>query len=457
MKSPYNTIIRFDQAAEQSDGPIKRIIGFVQARHLISLYDNTTLDANPRSAKINTVTADIIESVRESPDIFQFKTKGVLLGTSDYDELQRRRYELRFNNPTYEGLLDGGHNMLALGVYLLGHVMDQRALKKIKLWSDLKAAWEEHRDEIHAMRDEFTFKVPVELLVPSDPDDESVIGEFRLALIEVCAARNNNAQLTSEAKSNQRGFYEALRERMPQEIAERVEWKSNEWDSDDARPIKVRDIIALSWIPLSMLADEDLLPHDADGSSTRNFTISPPKLYAGKGDASKLFDRLMEHPEVSKAVDGPRHELHRTAIGSAFEITGRLPALYDRVFLDLGNAYNKGTGGKFGAIKAVKVPKRGGITSPFLGQPGEYGVPDGFILPIIYGLRALMKIEGEKIVWATDPEDFLDRHLQSLVSAFRMPMEMAGFDPQKIAKTENSYRFMEGEFEKELMKDRGVA
>jgi hypothetical protein len=37
-----------------------------------------------------------------------------------------------------------------------------------------------------------------------------------------------------------------------------------------------------------------------------------------------------------------------------------------------------------------------------------------------------------------------------------MPMEMAGFDPQRIAKTENSYRFMEGEVEKALMKA-GVA
>ena len=450
MKKNYSTIIRFDQSAEQSDGPIKRIIGFVHAKHLISLYDDTTLDANPRSAKINAVTADIIDSVRESPDIFQFKTKGVLLGTSDYDELQRRRYDLRFNNPTYEGLLDGGHNMLALGVFLLSHVMEPRTLKKIKLWSDLKEAWSLHRDEIHAMRDEFSFKVPVELLVPSDPDDEQVVSDFRLALIEVCAARNNNAQLTSEAKSNQRGFYEALRERMPKAIAERVEWKSNEWESDDARPIKVRDIIALSWIPLGVLADEELLPQDAEGTG-RSFAISPPKLYAGKGDASKLFDRLMENPDVSKAVDGPRHELHHTAIGSAFEITGRLPALYDKVFLEFGEAYNKGTGGRFGGIKAVKVPKRGGVVSPFLAQAGEYGVPDGFVLPIVYGLRSLMTIKNGLIVWATDPDDFLDRHLQSLVAAFKMPLEMAGFDPQKIAKTENSYRFMASEVEKTLI------
>ena len=452
MTRSYKTILRFEQAAEQSDGPITRVTGFVPAKHFLSLYDDATLDANPRSAKTGSVTADIIDSVRDSPGIFQFKTKGVLLGTSDYDELDRRRYELRFNNPTYEGVLDGGHNMLALGIFMLSHVMDPRATSKIRLWSDLKAKWEEHGEAIRAMREQFTFKVPVELLVPSDPEDEDVVAAFRLALVEVCAARNNNAQLTSEAKANQRGFYEALRERMPEEVERRVEWKSNEWDSDDSRPIKVRDVVALSWIPLGRLAEEGALPED-EGS--RPFAVSAPKLYAQKGEVSKLFDRLMEHPRVSKQTDGPRYELHHTGVGSAFEITGRLPALYDQVFLGFGDAYNR-SGGAFGRIKAVKVPKRGGTASPFLGREGSYGVPDGFVLPIIYGLRALMLVEKGRVRWATDPEAFLARHLQTLVGAFKMPMEMAGFDPQRIAKTENSYRFMEGEVEKALMKD-GVA
>lgn len=454
MTQSYKTILRFEQAAEQSDGCITRITGFVPAKHFVSLYDDATLDANPRSAKVGSVTADIVDSVRDSPEIFQFKTKGVLLGTSDYDALDRRRYELRFNNPVYEGVLDGGHNMLALGIHVLGHVMDERSIRRIKLWSDLKEAWATHAVEVRAIRDTLTFKVPVELLVPSDPDDEAIVAAFRLALVEVCAARNNNAQLTSEAKANQRGFYEALRERMPPDVAARVEWKSNEWESDDTRPIKVRDIVALSWIPLSRLQDEGALPRD---EGTRSFAIAAPKLYAQKGEVSKLFDRLMEHPEVTKQHDGPRHELHHSGVGSAFEITGALPALYDRIFLGFGEAYNRGTGGRFGAIRAVKTPKRGGVISPFLGQAGEYGVPDGYVLPILWGMRALMAVEKGRVRWITEPGDFLDRHLKTLVSAFKMPMEMAGFDPQKIAKTENSYRFMEGEVEKALMKDQVAA
>src|SRR5687768_10438925 len=145
--NPYKTIIRFDQAAEQPDGAITRVVGFVRARNLLSLFDDATLDANPRSAKANNVVADILDSLRDDPGTFQFKTKGILLGTSDYTELDRRRYELRFNDPASEGLLDGGHNMLALGIHILGRVIeDEKVLKGIKLWEDMKVKWEAHRD-----------------------------------------------------------------------------------------------------------------------------------------------------------------------------------------------------------------------------------------------------------------------------------------------------------------------
>jgi hypothetical protein len=251
--SPYKTIIRFEQAAEQADGPIRRIVGFVPAKNMLSLFDDATLDANPRSAKANAVVSDIIGSVRDTPEIFQFKTKGILLGTSDYAELDRKRYELHFNDPAYEGLLDGGHNMLALGIFLLSHVMDEKEIKKLKLWEDFKAAWAVNRDAVYTERDKFEFKVPVELLVPSNPEDEGVVSEFRLALIDICAARNNNAQLTTEAKANQRGFYEEIRKRMPKYLADRVEWKTNEWDGDASRPIKIRDVVALAWVPLTVL------------------------------------------------------------------------------------------------------------------------------------------------------------------------------------------------------------
>lgn len=455
MNTPNKTIIRFEQAAEQSDGPIKRVVGFVAAKDIIKLLDEATLDANPRSAKANSVVSDIIESVTESPKIFQFKTKGILLGTSDFTELDRKRFELRFSDPAYEGLLDGGHNMLALGTYFLSQVMDEKDVKKLKLWEDMKAAWNVNRQAIQELRDQFTFKVPVELLLPSNPDDADTVTTFRQALIDICAARNNNAQLTTEAKANQKGFYEEIKKRLPQSISERVEWKTNEWESDATRPIKVKDIVALAWVPLTVLSEDGLLPKQTENGSPLNFTVIPQNIYRNKGELSLLFDKLMEHPSVSKQKNPPQYEMHSTLVGSAFEILAKLPELYDQIYLKMGEAYNANSG-RFGKINEIKQPKHGS-PAPFTGEMGEYKVPDGYVLPILYGLKALMAVDNGKLKWKTDPSKFLDRNLKVLVGAYKMPMEMAGFDPQKIAKSENSYLFMVGEVEKALIKEGSVA
>ena len=455
----YKTVIRLDQPTEQADGPIRRVTGFVPAKNMLSLFDDATLDANPRSAKVNAVVGDIMDSLREGPKTFQFKTKGVLLGTSSFAELDRKRFDLQFDDPAYEGLLDGGHNMLAIGLFLLSFVMTEgdklKQWKKIKLWEDFKEAWRENRDAVHEIRDQFAFKVPVELLLPSNPDDDQTVSDFRMALIDICAARNNNAQLTTEAKANQKGFYEELRKRMPPELAERVEWKSNEWSSDDSRPIKVRDLIALAWIPLTVLNEAGLLPKKTENNSQLNFTVVPQNIYRNKGELSQLFDKLMEHPEVSKQKNGPQYEMHNATVGSAFDIAVVLPALYDKIFVQIGPAYNANNG-KFGKIKEVRVPKRGSAHAPFTQLESDFGVPDGYIIPVLYGLKALLEIKNGELRWKTDPGAFLDRHIKTLIGAFKMPMDMAGFDPQKIAKSENSYLFMVGEVEKALIKERAA-
>ena len=256
--STSKIVIRFVEAASQTTGNMTRVIGFVPSRHIFTLFDNPALDANPRKPKVNRVTGDIIATLNETPELFQYKSKGLLIGTSSYEALQRNRYALDFYDPSSEGVLDGGHNMLSMGIFFLSKVMDELPLRKIKDWEDLQEAWSENRSKLEELRDEIEFLIPVELLIPSDNEPET-IAAFNIALIDICAARNNNAQLAEEAKANQKGFYDEIRKRMEKkipEIAERVEWKPNEWASDSTRKIKVRDLIALCWIPLNKLAEE---------------------------------------------------------------------------------------------------------------------------------------------------------------------------------------------------------
>ncbi len=232
--NPDKVVVRFDKVAEQCAGPVLRVVGFAKAKNLLQLFDAADLEANPRSAKSGAVTEDIQESIRDTPEIFPFKTKGILVGASDYQHLQRNRYELRFQNPKIEGILDGGHNMLAIGTYIVSRVLGDVSLKRrIKRWPDFKDIWDENRREIEALRkdpesDALEFYV-LEILLPADLDDTQVVEEFNTSLLAICSARNNNVELTLETKANKKGYYEELRKSLPKSISDRVEWKNKRW------------------------------------------------------------------------------------------------------------------------------------------------------------------------------------------------------------------------------------
>ncbi len=449
---PNKIIVKFEDVAEQVNGPVKRLVGFVLAKNMLSVFDAADLEANPRSAKAGAVTQAIIESIETDPTIFPFKTKGILIGASSFSTLQRQRYELRFMDPHLEGVLDGGHNMLAIGTHILSHVIDDpRIIKRIKLWDDFKDAWTEHRPAIEALKEDLTFLIPVEILVPTDADDEEVVEGFKSSLLEICAARNNNAELTLETKANQKGFYEDIKKSLPSEVASRIEWKTNMAGGD----VKVRDIIALSWIPLSLLQ----LPKGVK-------TPPPQNLYRNKGECAALFDKLMSDPSVTKPTNGPIHQLDNPAIESAIKVLGTLPELYDLIYAEFPEAYKR-SGGDFGRIAVVRFYEAGKRANPkhmrsqplthFTERPIKYSYPDGLIVPLVWGLRALMRVEDGKVGWAVDPADFVRRHIDSIVGAYKLVLTMSRFDPVKIGKNEASYGIAESEFEKALLKQDAAA
>ncbi|TPL95191.1 AIPR family protein [Mesorhizobium sp. B2-3-12] len=446
-------------SSENSIAGIKRYTGFVRGRDLYALFDHVSLEANPRAAKTGNVTAAILESLENTPELFPFKSKGILIGTSGYEALQRNRFELNFENPESEGILDGGHNMLAIGIHMLSFVADERELVRVTLWEDMKELWEVHREELEVVKERFEFLVPVELLVPSDPDDVRAVQQFEMSVLDICAARNNNAQLTQETKSNKLGFYTEIRERLDEAIASRVEWKSNEWESSEARPIKVRDLLALAWIPLNRANEAKLLPLD--------ISVTPQNIYRNKGECSKQFDKLMMNPSVSEPRDGPTHELTNETVASCFDILADLPKLYDKIYEDFPEAYNSNNY-RFGSNTIVKLydPSRRESakdktayvatqpTTHYLNRPVNYRYPDGLIMPLVYGLKGLMEVDSDRVVWATDPVKFLDQYLGDIAGAYRLVLDMARFDPQKLAKNQASHEFAVGEFEKALIKHR---
>lgn len=466
-------IIKFHNPAAQPNNGITRIVGYVTVKGLIPLIDNLDLDANPRSSKIGPVVKSIEESLEETPDIFPFKTKGVLLAATEYQSLERGRYRVTFNDLQIEGILDGGHNMLAIGMYILKRAKEafeestdsrmlnakapsDKDLKQIKNWDNFKSVWTAHRDVIDwyvkSLRHDddaqsidatpLDINVPVELLVPEWPDDAICRDELETDLLDICSARNNNVQLAASTKANKHGYFDNLKALLKAEnpsIEQNVEWKSN-----NGGTIKPQDIITLTWIPLS------LIPAIQNGEilDENNKVVdapSPVTLYSGKETAMTKFDRLMSSKDVTEH-NNSQGGLKSLSVESALKIAAQLPALYDKIYTLLPSAYNK-NGGKYGGIKAVSELNkgRGAKKTPFGGLHVETASPQGFIAPLVYGLQALMTVKTvngvDQVVWrdGINPDEWISTHLTDVAKRFSNIMVAYNLDPGRVGKSTNVY------------------
>jgi hypothetical protein len=439
--SAFHAVIKFDKLVEQTVERITRFSGFVPARHFVPVIDVLDLEANPRSSKVGQVTTAIRESIENTPNDFPFKTKGILLGASQYRKLDRDRIGVNFEKRKVEGILDGGHNTLAIGLHVLALAgVTEPRIKKVKVWDDFRTLWHEEAEAVDQLRTrvrdgettDLDFLIPVELIVPSDPDDEVVTEEFEASLLDICAARNNNVQLRIEAKANKRGYFDDLKQTLPAYIGERVEWQQG-----DPKPVKVADIVALSWIPLAML---DPMPAADDGKPV--VAPLPQNLYRNKGDCVVRFERLMSSPVVT-TERGAIAELRNVPVFSALAIAGQFPELYELIYRKFPDAYNQ-IGGLYGRITAVaKMNPTNSKTkhhTRFSNQEAKYASPDGYIIPLVYGLTALLERRDDgTIAWTTDPTTFLNDNLPEIAKKYKGIMQMMDFDPQKIGKSGAAY------------------
>jgi len=446
-------IIKLENANESYiGGEVKKITGYISGKDFVPVITNLDLEANPRSSKSSAVTEAIQESIIRTPELFAFKTKGILFAFSQYETLERSRFRFYVGTPTLEGILDGGHNTLAIGLYLLKKAYDfcdETFPKGIKIWSDFKELWEnsqgilgEYLEYIKSNPDvaDLKFDIPVEIIVPRDTNDEACVTSFVNSLFEICYARNNNAQLNDSDKANHKGFYDDLKEFMEKkdsELAGRISWKSNEGGE-----IKAQNIVALSLIPLNLITpikdeyDKIIEP------------IAPTKIYSAKGSSLQHFERIMASPEVTLVDEtNSRNKLLNDEVASALELTTDIPELYDYIFEKFPTLYNK-AGGAYGKINAVKSlnDKKAKKYTPFLKKEIETLSPEGFIMPVVFGLQSLMEkevINGKTVIkWSQPPMQFLVNNLDKIIEQYVLVINMCGFDPQKVGKAPQAYQMV---------------
>lgn len=326
----FDVNVKFEECVVQRIGSFQRVFGLVKVRQLIPLIEAVDLDSNPRNSKAGSITADIMESLERYPETFPLMSKGILLSALNFRSLERNRYQLRFEDKTIEGVLDGGHNLLAVGLYVLGEALSDASIKdKIPsriIFSQFKELFRQYYTEVDAflrdakndvMLDRY---VPVELMLPASDTDIDRLA-FRDALPLIQQARNNNAQLKDQTLADHAGIFEELKNAIDPTLRDQVEWKTN-----DGGVVDVRDLIALSWIPLSEL--------DFDVYNRAGKRISPPsapQLYSSKATVLNRYVEFMESDAVGRAPAGGKYELNNELVRSALNVTATMPDLFEQV------------------------------------------------------------------------------------------------------------------------------
>lgn len=442
--SKNSVILPFQQAVKQHVGPASRIVGLVRLKHFFNIIELENLQANPRESKKSDITLEIQESLEDNPEIFPILSKGVLIASVNAVELDRdHRYKLTFENREIEGILDGGHNTLAIGRYILSQVLttpaEKRELREAKDFQSYKKLyrkyWQEQQDFFNdsANLEIAEILIPVELLIPHSTSD-FVMSDFIEVIPMVQEARNKNAQLTSKTWANHEGLFEELKKYVDTELALKIEWKANAGGSID-----VGNLLALAWIPLTVLLTEtDEVFKSEDGKIVK--VLAPIQTYSSKASVLNRYVDLLKSPQVGE-LDSERNKyvLKHEGVKSALKIVGDLPKLYEAVYEALPEIYNQV--GKWDSLDAVsaEMEKSKGAVMKFSGNQTKMYVPEGLIAPFIYAFRALLKFEGGKVEWITDPFEFLKEHGKRFGQVYYDLLFDKGGDPQKVGKSNMSY------------------
>ena len=309
-------------------------------------------------------------------------------------------------------MLDGGHNLLAIALHILRSALgedNERTLRGVKRWENVPDVWRENRDKIEKVKSELEFLTPLEVIYPQ----EGATGRdnFEDAVLDVARARNNNAELTEETKANKAGFYDAIRESIDSDLVEQIEWKTN-----DGGRIKVRDLVALSWIALSRI----------EGNPGKN-EFSPVAMYRNKGACVSAYNSLMGSDAISQRAKGEIRVLKHKGVKSAVAMLKDIPRLFDLIYEEFPVAYNLDVPG-FGRVSSVRLwesAKAGSGDPKYLSRPAhtkfyrnecKFDFPDGFIMPLVWALGELMEYKDGKVSWKTDPARFIKKNLAKTLS-----------------------------------------
>jgi hypothetical protein len=321
----------------------------VDVKNLPSLADWRRI--NVRDPKITgAVPRAIQRGFQDYAEMFLFMNRGLVLSVDSVSFDQKTSsMTLNFSDPNLHGLLDGGHTYNIVREAIEGSNGVPRYLK-------------------------------VEILEGFGTDD----------ITQIVDARNTSNQVADESLINLRGEFDELKQALKgAPYFDKVAFKEFEYDEQGVpKPIDIREVVAI------------LTAFDRENFSE---SIHPINTYRSKSAVLKHFK---EHLPSYKKI---------------YPLAQQLLELFDQIQLKLPELYNKArgqtggvSGGKFGKLTGV-VYRDGKLVSDlyFLGVKSKYGVPAGFVYPILGAFRALLEERDGKYVWGSglDPVKLLDTDL----------------------------------------------
>ena len=432
-----NIIIKLNHKFEKQNSlegkRICKIVSSISPRDFIRLLKMADNKVNPRTATVNTIVRNIEETLSVSPELYFFKTKGLLISTQSCDPLDRNRVKLSFNDTQTEGIMDGGHNAFAIGRFIYRKLYGDC---KFKEWKDLKVFWDdennymdlENKYKEYPSPDEFNFSIPIEIITPFDASEDA-LADFYDHIADICSARNSNVQLTDAAKSNQRGCYDYLKYIMPSDF--QVIWKNGE-----AGITKVEDVTALACIPLIKLSSLNYFSdHGIDIGS-----LSKISVYSQKSKCVKYFGNVMMNKQIS-STDKGKYILQDNTVKSALDLLVDIMRFCDKMYYYFPDLYNF-NGGSFGRITGVSKKGNKKFNGPFNSFNGsEYKYAYGFFYPIICGLTELMELENGALRWKLNPLyiDFSDETIKSVFTQYMNIVRILDYNPNKVGKDNSTY------------------
>ena len=427
-----SVILKIDQLVSQNvaENRIRKYYGYIDATGILSLLDVAELAANPRKPTRNKVTEAILETLTNSPEFLSCRSKGLLVSSSNVEELQRQRLRLSFNFREAEDVLDGGHNLFAISSFVIESLLNganeklHREIQKISTWYELKPFWNKNKDLLLSLlkeeKETFKFSAPIEILtIPSDSSDlEEKKHEFLSVICDICQARNLNEELHALASGNQRHIFDVVKNALKPELNKLVAWTTGEEDKD----VKGEYVLLLVAMIFNQLAKQ-VKENGRENSFLTTFKCTPSSFYASRGSVTKNVREVLEDLNNRQDVDID----DANALIDSLNLLKELPLIWDTIEMNFPKLYNAfggrdGNGGSYGSLTpfskktskgkdaSLKKDKPCRFRSPNCVQKkGFYETQDGYVAPLMCSITAFMQYDKKNncLRWDRDINEIL--------------------------------------------------